>query len=161
MQKKRKDLKITNIGSSMLLIIFLILCLFIFATLSLSAARSNYLLSRQNADRQTAHYASSNASQEILAVLPTVTAQSGETRIAATSAGEITIHAAAAQNGHTVLSWQIPVTDTQSLAVSLDMADSADGEDFTITQWQIVSTREWTGTQTIPVLLPASSAETN
>lgn len=161
MQKERKEIKVTNIGSSMLLIIFLILCLLMFATLSLSAARSNALASRQNAARQTLHYGASNASQEILALLPEILKQPENDRMASTSAGDIPIHTAVSDNGHTTLAWQISFTDGQALAVALDIADTDNCADFTVTQWQTVSTTDWTGTQTIPVMNPEGASKTN
>ena len=161
MYKDHKEIKVTNIGSSMLLIIFLILCLLMFATLSLSAARSNALASRQNADRQTLHYGASNASQEILALLPELLKQPENDRVASTSAGDIQITTAVSGNGHTTLSWQIPFTDSQALAVTLDMADPDNCDSFTVTRWQTVSTTEWTGTQTIQVMTPEEASGTN
>ena len=42
MSEKKSRLPATSIGSSLLLVIFLILCLVMFATLSVTTARSNY-----------------------------------------------------------------------------------------------------------------------
>ena len=42
MNGNKKHSPVVNIGSSLLLVIFLVLCLVTFATLSLSSARSDY-----------------------------------------------------------------------------------------------------------------------
>ena len=75
MSEKKSRLPATSIGSSLLLVIFLILCLVMFATLSVTTARSNYLLSEREAERVTAKTAADNASQQLLASLPTLCAR--------------------------------------------------------------------------------------
>ena len=55
MSEKKSRLPAASIGSSLLLVIFLILCLVMFATLSVTTARSNYLLSEREAGRVTAN----------------------------------------------------------------------------------------------------------
>ena len=53
MDNNRRQAPFVNIGSSLLLVIFLVLCLVTFATLSLSSARSDESFSRRMADRKT------------------------------------------------------------------------------------------------------------
>lgn len=52
MDNNRRQAPFVNIGSSLLLVIFLVLCLVTFATLSLSSARSDESFSRRMADRK-------------------------------------------------------------------------------------------------------------
>ena len=59
-RKKRGSYPGIQIGTSYLLVIFVILCLVIFATLSLSSAKRDQSYSQQLADRETA-YCEANA----------------------------------------------------------------------------------------------------
>ena len=64
MNKEKKSVPFLSIGSSSLLVVFLVLCLVIFAMLTLTGAQSDYRLSRQLADRRTAYYAACNQAEE-------------------------------------------------------------------------------------------------
>ena len=65
MNTNKKHPPVVNIGSSSLLVIFLVLCLVTFATLSLSSARSDYNISRRLAERKTESYAASSQAEEV------------------------------------------------------------------------------------------------
>lgn len=180
MSDSRKKMPTVSIGSSLLLVIFLILCLVMFATLSVTTARSNYLQSQREADRLTDKTTANNASEEILSQISTLlsdtksantkavtdhaeadTAVSGTTdavfsamTTAQTSAGAVSVSIFTLANGHTQLSWQIPFNDSQALAVTVDLADSQLPSEYTITQWQTLQTDEWSSTDTIKVMTP-------
>ncbi|MGC4020345.1 MAG: hypothetical protein QM793_14725 [Muricomes sp.] len=66
MENKKKQLPIVNIGSSSLLVVFLVLCLVTFATLSLSSAKSDYNFSKKLAERRTEYYQASGKAQLLL-----------------------------------------------------------------------------------------------
>lgn len=68
MNKEKKSVPFLSIGSSSLLVVFLVLCLVIFAVLTLTGAQSDYRFSRQLADRRTAYYAACNQAEEQIAV---------------------------------------------------------------------------------------------
>lgn len=177
MSDSRKKMPTVSIGSSLLLVIFLILCLVMFATLSVTTARSNYLQSQREADRLTAKTAADNASEEILVQISTLlqAAETVDTEAdtvsgttaadstdaissamvsAQTSAGEVSVSVFTLADGHTQLSWQIPFSDSQALAVTVDLADRQLPGDYTITQWQTLQTGEWSSTDTIKVMTP-------
>lgn len=65
MQNKRK-MPLTNIGSVSLIMIFIILCMVIFAVLSLSESTGDYNFTRKLADHTTAYYTASNQAEEVL-----------------------------------------------------------------------------------------------
>ena len=67
MQRDKKQAPFVNIGSSLLLVIFLVLCLVTFATLSLSSARSDYSFSSRAAQRRTDYYQACNVAEDALA----------------------------------------------------------------------------------------------
>lgn len=65
MQNKRK-IPLTNIGSVSLIMIFIILCMVIFAVLSLSESTGDYNFTRKLADHTAAYYTASNQAEEVL-----------------------------------------------------------------------------------------------
>jgi phosphatidate phosphatase APP1 len=150
MEEKKSRFSVPHMGASLLLVTFLILCLLMFATLSVTSARSNYLLAERSAQRQADYYSAVNAAQEVLAAVTADTSAS----VTDTSLGEVTIAQSTDDAGHTILSWEIPFTDTQALAVTVDIPDPAQAQSYTVTQWQTISTQTWVGTQTITVLSP-------
>lgn len=145
-----------NIGSSLLLVIFLILCLVMFATLSVTTARSNYLLSQREAERVTAKTAADNASQQVLAALPSLceSADTASAETVATTAGDIPVAIMPQGNGHTIFSWQISISDTQALSVAVDLSSLEQPQAYTITRWQTIKTTDWSSTDTVQVLTP-------
>ncbi len=156
MQRKKSRASVPNIGSSLLLVIFLILCLVMFATLSVTTARSNYRISQREADRVTAKTAADNASQQILAALPSLCtrAVTASAETITTTAGDIPVAVTPQENGHTVFSWQISFSDTQAIAVAVDLASLDAPGDYTITRWQTIKTTDWSSTDTIRVMTP-------
>jgi Na+-transporting methylmalonyl-CoA/oxaloacetate decarboxylase gamma subunit len=87
MEEKKSRFSVPHMGASLLLVTFLILCLLMFATLSVTSARSNYLLAERSAQRQADYYSAVNAAQEVLAAVTADTSAS----VADTSLGEVTI----------------------------------------------------------------------
>lgn len=146
----------TSIGSSLLLVIFLILCLVMFATLSVTTARANYLLSQREAQRVTAKANADNASQQILSMLPSLCelAQGTCAKTVTTSMGDIPVVITPQENGHTVFSWQISFTDTQALCVAADLKSLEQPDTYTITRWQTIKTDDWSSTDTVEVMTP-------
>ncbi len=63
-QKKKISFSFIHMGAPSLLMIFLVLCLFTFALLSLSSAKNNRTLSQQSADRIQAYYQASSLAEQ-------------------------------------------------------------------------------------------------
>lgn len=105
-----------NIGFSSILVIFVILCLVSFATLSVVSANADYKLSAKLADRTTAYYTACNKAYEQLAT------------IEANSSGST--------------SFSVPINEIQELQVSLEFLypDSESSSDYVITKWQTITT---------------------
>lgn len=156
MHENKAKTPAANIGSSLLLVIFLILCLVMFATLSVTTARSNYLLSQREAERVTAKTAADNASQQVLAALPLLceSADTASAETVTTAAGDIPVAIMPQENGHTVFSWQIGISDTQALSVAVDLSSLDHPKTYTITRWQTIKTTDWSSTDTVQVLTP-------
>ena len=155
MPEKKSNMACSSIGSSLLLVIFLILSLVIVATLSVTTARNNYLISEREAERVTAKTAANNASEEILAALPSLCEEASEvsSQNVTTSAGEISVEITK-EGAYTVFSWEIPFSDSQALSVSVNLESPDEPENYIITRWQSVTTAEWSSDDTIQLLTP-------
>jgi hypothetical protein len=109
------------VGGSSLLVIFSVLCLTMFALLSMSEVQAYGRLSDKSAESAEAYYAADCEAQQILAQLrsgelpPEVTVQGNEYYYVCT------------------------VSDTQQLEVEVRI----DGSAYTILRWQTVSVAEW------------------
>lgn len=155
MPEKKSNMACSSIGSSLLLVIFLILSLVMVATLSVTTARNNYLISEREAERVTAKTAANNASEEILAALPSLCEEASEvsSQNVTTSVGEISVEITK-EGTYTVFSWEIPFSDSQALSVSVNLESPDEPENYIITRWQSVTTAEWSSDDTIQLLTP-------
>lgn len=118
MMTRKKSSAGFGTGSTSILIIFVLLCLVVFASLSLVSANSDQKLSQKLAARTQAYYAACNEAETALAALD-----------------------AALQNGGTAedVEEYYVIDDTQSLHVKLD----AVGKSYVIEAWEVVRTAEW------------------
>ena len=66
MKKDKQQSSFVNIGSSSLLIVFLVLCLATFSILSLSSAKSDYTLSERLAEHKNQYYEASSKAESVL-----------------------------------------------------------------------------------------------
>lgn len=168
MNTNKKQTPVVNIGSSSLLVIFLVLCLVTFATLSLSSARSDYSFSSRLAERKTEYYTASSQAEKVLDQIDTILAEtyrdsrgtyysaaekklSGLTQSGDT--GDITLDVQISAEIPTV-SYQVPVNDKQFLSVALEVLDAGSQEDgfYRITQWKVMSDSEWNGDNTLKLI---------
>ncbi len=121
-----------HVGSSSILLIFVVLCLISFATLSIVSANADAKLSQRVLERTSAYYAACNQAQADIAHMDdTLTA------IYADSLNEEEYFAAAGYQK----SYVIPISDLQSLSVTLDILYPTDPGDpfYRITSWQVIS----------------------
>ena len=133
-KKKGPEFRI-NVGSSSILLIFVILCLVAFATLSIISANADAKLSQKVADRITAYYEASNQAQRSLAAIDKTLAQ-----IYVASDSEVSYYDAVGYEK----SYFIPITDLQSLSVNLTFLypQNEFGPFYQITSWQVITTGE-------------------
>lgn len=109
------------IGASSLLTIFAVLCLTVFALLSISTVNAHQRLRESASQAVTGYYRADCMAEEILAHL-----RSGECPNGVTECDGIFSYACA-------------VSDTQALVVEV----AVNGEDYTVLRWQAVSTADW------------------
>lgn len=123
----KKSMRFPPIGGSSLLVIFAVLCLSVFALLSLSTAQAGGRLSDASAQAVSDYYRADCRAEEILAQL-----RSGQLP-----------EGVSVEDG--VYSYTCPISDTQALAVSVRL----DRNHYTVLRWQAVSTIEWTPDESI------------
>ena len=117
------------VGGSSLLVMFAVLCLTVFALLSLTTVRASGRLSQASADAVSAYYAADLQAESILAQI-----RAGETPEGVTV------------NGDTYL-YSCPISDTQTLRVEVRVT----GETAAVLRWQAVPAGEWTPDAGLPV----------
>lgn len=125
-------------GMSLLLVTFLILCLFTFAAISLATARNDYRTGQKSAAHQTAYYEAANQAEEKLA----------ELNEKLTAAGGISDDLPAEQ------SFQIDVDDSHVLAVTLEADTAGETPVYRVTKWEVESTADWQPDQNMQVMQP-------
>ena len=114
---ERRGISPPPVGGSTLLSVFAVLCLTVFAVLSLSTVRADDRLSQKSADAVTAYYRADAEAEAVLARL-----RAGEVPEGVTD-----------EDG--VYHYQVPVSDARELRVEV----RAQGREYTILRWQIVS----------------------
>lgn len=121
-----------NVGSSSILLIFVILCLISFATLSIVSANADAKLSNRVAERTSAYYTACNQVQADIASMDDTLAA-----VYADCLDEEDYYLAV---GHKK-SYTIPMSDLQTLSVTLDILYPANSGDpyYRITSWRVIS----------------------
>lgn len=117
------------VGGSSLLVIFAVLCLTVFALLSVSTVQANSRLSEKSAAAVEGYYTADAAAEEILARL---------------RAGEIP---AGVREENGIYCYTCAIFATQALAVEVVV----EGADYTVLRWQAVSTANWQAEDKLPV----------
>lgn len=130
MSRKRKGITLT--GGSSLLVIFAVLCLTVFALLTLSTVKADMRLADAAVNSVMEYYSADCAAEEILAKLREGTVPEGVTQ-----AGNL-------------FAYTCPVSDTQELQVVVEI----NKEEYQIQQWKVVSTTEWKPDEYIEVWTP-------
>lgn len=110
------------VGGSSLLVIFAVLCLTVFAMLSLTQAQADRRLAQNSWSAVTGYYQADCQAQEILSQL-----RAGERPDGVTEEGE------------NVFSYACPISDAQTLEVRVRLT----GENYEILAWQAVFTADW------------------
>lgn len=173
MKKDKEQASFVNIGSSSLLIVFLILCMATFAILSLSSAKSDYSHSEKLAAHKSQYYKASSEAEEVLDKIDEELEKiAGTDALSASSTdflsssyvksviksldgkqiGTILISCNASNNS-LVLSYQIPAGEKQALDVELKVVDYTNHDTYyEIQKWKVVSTGTWESDDTLNLM---------
>ena len=130
MSKKRKGITLT--GGSSLLVIFAVLCLTVFALLTLSTVKADLRLADAAVRSVMEYYSADSAAEEILANLREGCVPQGITRTG------------------NLFAYSCPVSDAQELQVIVEI----NRDEYQIKQWKVVSTTEWMPDEFIDVWEP-------
>lgn len=147
MNKKKRQTPFVNMGSSLLLVVFLVLCLVTFATLAFSSARSDESFSQRIADRKTEYYEAANQAEELFGQIDQILgAAKGVPDFAKIDSVNADIHYDAEKE---TLSYQIPINERQALNVVLAL--QAEGG-CRIEKWQTVNIQKWESDDTLQLM---------
>lgn len=122
------------IGGASLLVVFAVLCLTVFALLSLTTVQADVRIADASAKAVTDYYAADRKAQEVLACL----------RTGAPTPEDVPVGWSNDLSGNWVeriYYYTIPITDRQDLEV--EVAIGLDRADYEILRWQAVSSGEW------------------
>ena len=130
--KSRKHSFGINIGSASILLIFVLLCLISFATLSIVSANADSKLTAKVLERTTAYYEACNKAEVSLADID-------KTLISVYFNSE-NADEYFATVGHSK-SFNVPISELQTLQVHIDILYPEKDDDtlYRITKWQVVS----------------------
>ena len=156
MNKKKQGF--IHIGFSSILMVFTMLCLVTFATLSLITANSDYRLSKKVADKTTAYYQADTDAKNYLLQLDTALSDlyeqcsdrdsffSGLLEViqGLSAADTISDVETTVTDSQITCAFQVTVNEVQKLEVTLALyyPEHPGDEFYKITQWQTVTTNE-------------------
>lgn len=121
--------KINGVGISSLLVIFAVLCLTVFAILSVSTVQAQLRLAESTRRAAIGYYSADCRAESILARL---------------RAGE---HPENVEIDGDIYTYACKITETQVLAVCVEVK----GTEYKILRWQAVSVAEWNAEDKLPV----------
>ncbi len=127
--KQKASFSPPAVGVSSLLVMFAVLCLTVFALLSVSTVSADVQLGERSRSAITGYYQADCQAEAVLARL---------------RAGEIP-HGVTADG--TQYSYLCKISDTRALAVTVRLEGTA----YTILRWQVISTVQWQADNKIPV----------
>lgn len=129
MDNREHRTRVPVVGGSSLLVIFAVLCLTVFALLSLSTVQANGRLSEASAQAVADYYEADYQAEEIFARL---------------QAGEMPSGVSETDG---VYAYTCPISDTMQLQVELQRT----GEAWTVLRWQAESAVEWEADESLDV----------
>ena len=148
-------------GLSTVLLVFVMLCLIVFAVLSLATARADLQMSRKMADRTQLYYeAQSRAFERVKEIDGILVKQYNEEKDhfpenvwEALQAENLTV--TRSEDGQSIVcSFQESIDDTQQIEAELTIAVPQQEEDacYQITGWQVQQKNEWKADAGLPVM---------
>lgn len=121
--------KINGVGISSLLVIFAVLCMTVFAVLSVSTVQAQLRLAESTHRAVTGYYSADCCAERILAQL---------------RAGE---HPENVEKDGDIYTYACKISDTQVLAVCVEVS----GTEYKILKWQAISVSDWNSEDRLPV----------
>lgn len=171
MKRRRKSYPTIQFGTSLMLVVFIILCLTAFATLSLSSAMRDYEYSKKAADKTSAYYKADAKASRRLAEIAQVLDNLSQSYLASEDAVKETAPymeqallvlqeevefdlTVQTDSDRPQITYRVPVTDSQILQVTLalNVPGASDGRLYQIVQWKETASKEWNNKTALPVM---------
>ena len=157
---KKKTYPVANIGSVSLLMVFIILCLVTFATLSLSSAAGDYKYSKDTAGHNTEYYNACNEAErklkEIDGILETAYKNSSDDYVVEAAALLTTLQGIttdfSADEPQLTFDEKINEDKALKIVLTLNNSDKLSGGFYRITSWQEISTAGWEGNDRLKLI---------
>lgn len=132
MASRKQEFKL-NIGTASLLLVFIVLCLVTFATLSIVSSNADYKLSKKVAERTTSYYEACNTAWDNIAALDNTLR-----KMYISCEDETAYYRTVGKSK----SFAVPISDIQTLSVTVDILypASSDGPFYKIQAWQTLTT---------------------
>jgi len=131
-RQERSPMMVTGLSS--LLAVFAVLCLTIFAVLSVSTVRADMRLAEEMTEAALSFYRAESQAEEVLAHL----------RQGTDSEKIFELTGIRVEGENREFSWTCPVSAAQELRAEVSLAAGAGrGMDYEILKWQLVSTADW------------------
>ena len=146
MDAKKQRFSPPAVGGTSLLVVFAVLCLTVFALLSLTTVQADVRLADASAQAVEDYYAADCKAQEILARLRNGERPEG----VAFSNGVWPYDVAPSGSGPLQADYAVPISDTQELQITVLLGGIADA-DYMVLRWQAVPTVEWEGDESLNV----------
>lgn len=164
MKNDKSTPSFTAIGSPSLLVVFLILCLTTFAILSLSSAKSDHSFTERLAEHKSSYYNASSQAEDVAADIDRLLEQTYKSKsmtqeeyLDSLDPLLLTYEAVplsySVENGAPIISYNIPVDDTQSLFVELKVTDPLKAPTYyEIKTWQTKPGDTWESDDTLNLM---------
>ena len=137
---KKREIPVMNVGISLIILIFMNICLAAFAVLSLENALSDYSLSKKTAEHTPQYYKAVNKIQEQLAEKNQELVNRDKNR-----------H----KNGQTLAKKQLKLTEEvskrQQLSVVLQLDETGRYPQYYIKKWKLCSSDDWQADDSLDV----------
>jgi hypothetical protein len=130
-----------NIGMSSIVVIFIILCMTSFSTLSYVTAHNDYKLTQISVQHTTAYQTACNLAEEQLALLDDITTTAEQSQNFYKETARLCKETANISVKNKTFSYEIDMNDTQKLSISgiLTANKNNDNTHFTVKQWKVIS----------------------
>lgn len=151
-----KNNKVVSIGTSLILVVFIILALVTFAVMSTVSASSDYKSSQNMAQRTKDYYTAANLAEKRIAHIDSLLAEAFKLKEYPASAfkelnsmGELTV-----DEDEATVSFTVPVNSTQELFVKLSVNPDPKGTDsfYTPIDFREQSTTKWEAEEGLPLI---------
>lgn len=160
---KKREIPVMNVGISLIILIFMNICLAAFAVLSLENAVSDYSLSKKTAKHTTQYYEAVNNVQELLAKENQELREKAETKTTEAKSTEKKIKVKTVKNMQKqskkdikkVAKSQIKLTESvsksQQLVVTLQLDETGGYPQYYIQKWKLCSSDDWQADDSLDV----------